>query len=199
MQRFAHSAVAAIVIAAVSAPAAPAAPAAPRATIAAVWKPHKITFTFIGFTTHYSCDGFENTVDRLLLAAGARPDAKVVASCTAPSGRPERISLARLSFSVLVPADAKGAPNSPAGSKPVEAQWKTVYWRAHSPLALDLGEGDCELVDHFARRILPLFTVRDVVNGGTCVPHQVDLGSVDLKFQVLAPALKSVTDRTRGT
>ena len=172
---------------ATAAPPAPSAPGAPTAPVAAVWKSHQLDFSYIGFTTHYTCSGFESVLGRLLRAAGARPDARVSASCTAPFGHPERISIAHLTFDVLVPLGHGAPAAADAKSKPVEAQWKTVHWQAHSPLALDLGEGDCELVDEFARRILPLFTVRDVVNDMNCVPHQIQIGGVDLRFRVLAP------------
>ncbi len=167
--------------------AAPTATTATTAPVAATWKARQLDFTFTGFTTHYTCSGFESVLGRLLRAAGARPDAKVSASCTAPFGHPERISIAHLSFNVLVPLAHATPAVADAKSKPVEAQWKTVRWQAHSPLALDLGEGDCELVDEFARRILPLFSVRDVVNDMNCVPHQLQVGGVDLRFRVLAP------------
>ncbi|MDE2295699.1 MAG: hypothetical protein KGL36_09630 [Gammaproteobacteria bacterium] len=167
--------------------AAPMAPTTPTTPVAAVWKTHQLDFTFTGFTTHYTCSGFESVLGRLLRAAGARSDARVSASCTAPLGHPEHISIAHLSFSTLVPLEPGAPAATDAKSKPVEAQWKTVRWQAHSPLALDLGEGDCELVDEFARRLLPLYTVRDVVNDMNCVPHQVQIGSVDLRFRVLAP------------
>ncbi len=181
-------ALAAIAIAAAAASVATAAaPSAPSKPVAAVWKARQLDFTFAGFTTHYTCSGFESVLGRLLRAAGARADAKVSASCTAPFGHPERISIAHLSFSVLVPIEHGTPATADSKAKPVEAQWKTVRWQAHSPLALDLGEGDCELVDEFARRILPLFSVRDVVNDMNCVPHQLQVGGVDLRFRALAP------------
>jgi len=181
-------ALAGIAIAAAAASVATAAaPTAPSEPVAAVWKARQLDFTFAGFTTHYTCSGFESVLGRLLRAAGARADAKVSASCTAPFGHPERISIAHLSFSVLVPIEHGTPATADSKAKPVEAQWKTVRWQAHSPLALDLGEGDCELVDEFARRILPLFSVRDVVNDMNCVPHQLQVGGVDLRFRALAP------------
>lgn len=160
--------------------------------VEATWKKHDLTFGFVGFTTHYSCGGFEDKLGLLLAAAGARGDAKVVASCMAPMGGPERISTARVSFHALVPRKAGEA----GGAAPVSAQWKTVHLRAREPQ--DLGEGDCELVEQFARRILPLFTVRDVVDHVNCVPHQLTLGSVDLRFRVLAPPPKAAAAPRRG-
>lgn len=171
--------------------------AATTTPVRAVWQKHAMDFGFIGFTTHYSCGGFEDKVDLLLAAAGARSDAKTIAACMAPMGGPERISTARLTFHVLVPAPAKSGASGRGAARIVRAEWKTVHLLAHSPRGL--GEGDCGLVERFATRILPLFTVRDVHDHVNCVPHQVNLGSVDLKFRVLvampkeahAPAARS--------
>ncbi|MDE2305470.1 MAG: hypothetical protein KGL34_07920 [Gammaproteobacteria bacterium] len=170
-----------------------AAAAAPQPkAVEAVWKKHELNFSFVGFTTHYSCEGLEEKLDLLLASAAARPDAKVVASCMAPMGGPEPISTARVTFHALVPSEAGASPGAGA---PVAAQWRTVHLRAHSPD--DLGEGDCELVEQFARRLLPLFTVRHVVDHMSCVPHQLQIGGVDLSFEVLAPLPKPAVN-TRG-
>ncbi len=151
---------------------------------AAQWRKHEISFSFSGFTTHYSCGGFEDTLSLLLQAAGARADAKVVARCLAPMNGQEPLYIARLTFYTLAPAKAE--PDGHGAASPVAAVWKNVELRADSPRGL--GEGDCELVDQFARRILPLFTTRDVKNRMNCVPHEVNLGGVDVKFTVLAAA-----------
>ncbi|HUX73231.1 MAG TPA: hypothetical protein VMV25_04985 [Steroidobacteraceae bacterium] len=153
--------------------------------VEATWKKHDLNFSFVGFTSHYSCGGFEDKVDLLLAAAGARADAKVVASCMAPMGGPQEISTAHVVFRALV---ARKAGDGDQAVPPVQAAWKAVRLRAHSPA--DLGEGDCELVDQFAAKILPLFTVQDVENHTNCVPHEVNLGSIDLKYRVLAPLPK---------
>ncbi|HUX73101.1 MAG TPA: hypothetical protein VMV25_04335 [Steroidobacteraceae bacterium] len=156
--------------------------------VRAIWQKHSMDFGFVGFTTHYSCGGFEDKVDQLLAAAGARSDAKTSAACMAPMGGPERISTARLTFHVLVPAPATSGANGRGAARIVPAEWKTVHLLAHS--LPGLGEGDCELVERFAVRILPLFTVRDVHDNVNCVPQQVNLGSVDLKFRVLVAVPK---------
>lgn len=161
---------------------------------AAQWQKHELTFTFSGFTTRYSCGGFEDVLSLLLRAAGARPDAKVVASCMAPMGGPEPISIARLTFYSLVPLKAGAASHAAAPAVP--GLWKPVQLRAGSPR--DLGNGDCELIDQFARRILPLFTTRDVRNRMNCIPHQVSLGGVDLKFTVLAAVPKAAPGAEPG-
>lgn len=161
----------------------PAAGAAAGRPVRAVWKKHDVSFSFSGFTSHYSCGGFDDTVRLLLRTAGARPGAKVLGSCLSPMGGPEPISMARLSFYALVPASPKSALAGHGAVPIVPAEWKTIHLRAQSPE--DLGEGDCELVDQFARSLLPLFTVRDVKNDMSCVPNQINLGDVDLRFRVL--------------
>ena len=167
--------------------AAAAQPEAAQQPQAAQWRKHEISFSFTGFTTRYSCGGFEDVLSLLLHAAGARSDAKVVASCMAPMGGPEPISIARLTFYSLVPL--KGDAATHAAVPAVPGVWKPVAISAGSPR--DLGNGDCEVVDQFARRILPLFTTKDVRNHVNCIPHQVSLGGIDLKFTVLAAPPKA--------
>ena len=158
--------------------------AAPLANVDANWQKHEINFTYMGITSYYSCDGIESKLRLLLRLAGARPDAKVRVACTSPVGRPQRSSMTLLTFHSLtaVAGDAakSGAPAAVAGI------WKDVNWRVGSPRELDAG--DCELVEQFAQRILPLFATRNVENHTTCVPHQVDPWGIKLRFTVLAPA-----------
>lgn len=39
--------------------------------VPAVWQRHEVDFTYMGFTSLYSCDGLEDKLERLLKAAGA--------------------------------------------------------------------------------------------------------------------------------
>jgi hypothetical protein len=171
-----------------------------------VWKQHQVDFTFIGFTTSYSCDGLAEKLEKLLRAAGARADAKAIpGGCDRPVG-PSRISNAHLTFYTLdsAPPQAEPAPTPPAPAaaparqigksapqlkkaavpEPGVGAWKSVAWRAHSPFFLD--PGDCELVEQFAHELLPLFETRKVEQHMTCVPNQIVLGGVQLNFDVLA-------------
>ncbi len=145
--------------------------AAPQMTVGAHWQKHDINFAYMGFTSYYSCDGLEGKLKLLLRLAGARPDAKVRVACTSLSGRPERSSMARLTFHALVP-DAHGA---------AAGVWRDVAWRVGSPH--DLEGGDCELVEQFAQRILPALATRKVENHMNCVPHQANPWGIDLRFE----------------
>jgi len=190
--------------------AAAAQPPVSAATVAApvegIWQRHEQTFTFAGFTSHYSCEGLADKLKLLLQDAGARDVKAVGGGCFGPGGTegPSRISSARLTFYTLAPvaAAAPAAPSKPAAApareigrkapllgKKAEPQagvgaWKTVKWSARSPRELD--EGDCELVEQFARELLPAFTTRNVDSHMSCTPHQLSLGGVNLKFESLA-------------
>jgi hypothetical protein len=66
-------------------------------------------------------------------------------------------------------------------------QWRAVALSAHNPF--ELLTGDCELVEQFHHEVLvKMFTVRNVVNHTTCVPHQESGSLIDLRFDTFAPA-----------
>jgi hypothetical protein len=168
-----------------------------------VWQRHQYSFTFMGFTTTYSCDGLADKLQLLLIASGARADAKAQAgACASGFGRPDKFAQADLTFYTLAPTgDASGAPpagsppaaaptakspaaTAPAATVPVPATWRAVALAARNPR--ELATGDCELVEQFRNNVLPMFTTRNVQNQTTCIPHQ-DSGSViNLKFESLS-------------
>jgi hypothetical protein len=53
--------------------------------------------------------------------------------------------------------------------------------------------GDCELVDIFNNRVLPLFLTRNVQGGVNCIPHQLVGNRIDLRMEVLT-GVQSVDD-----
>ena len=59
------------------------------------WQKHEDTFSFMGFTSRYSCEGLEEKLSLMLKLAGARPGFKVTPTCAAPAGMPDRIATAR--------------------------------------------------------------------------------------------------------
>jgi hypothetical protein len=52
--------------------------------------------------------------------------------------------------------------------------------------------GDCELVEQFRDKVLPLFTTRNVDSRMTCVPNQLSGSVINLRFEVFngLPAVK---------
>jgi hypothetical protein len=54
----------------------------------------------------------------------------------------------------------------------------------HRPFGLD--SGDCELMEQFRDKVLPLFTIRAPQIRIQCIPHQDTGGDFSLQLQVFA-------------
>jgi len=164
------------------APAAPAGPPenAPPPTWA-VWAPKELRFVYMGFTSHYSCDGLRDKMRAILLQLGARSDLTVQeVPCSGMAGRPSEFPGVTVKMNVLTPWDAA---SSSAAATPVPAHWKVVdISTEHDPLR---EAGDCELIEQVKSRALPLFSTRNVEYRSTCVPHQLQIGGTQLKPEVL--------------
>ena len=88
-------------------------------------------------------------------------------------------------MSVLQPAPAQLTPDTQI----VEAHWKPVKlpyreWGINAA-------GQCELLEQFNKRLLPLFTTRNVDLNALCVPHQLSSLDTKLEAEVL------ITDQTQ--
>ena len=142
------------------------------------WQKHEYSFVSMGFTSTYSCDGLADKLKRLLLASGARADAKAQAGpCAADFGHPETLARADLVFYTLTPDSGDKTATGPRA----DGVWRAVVLTQRSPR--ELAVGDCELVEQFRAQVLPMFTTRGIEDQTTCVPHQ-DSGSViNLKFE----------------
>jgi hypothetical protein len=162
---------------------------APAQMQAAVWTPREVQFTYMGFTSKYSCDGLRDTVQQMLLHLGARKsDLKVYETpCSGDPDRPNPFPGVKIKMSVLTPAPSP----LPAGTQTVPAEWKTVKL-PYRETGLNAA-GQCELLEQFKRTVLPLFTTRNVDLRATCVPHQLEPGDASLRAEVL------VTDQKKDT
>lgn len=151
-----------------------------------VWQKHEYSFQYFGFTTTYSCDGLATKLRVLLIAAGARADAKSTADgCVRGYGRPEKFARARLTFYTLAPVG-----NGEGAGPPISGGWRLVTIAERSPREIALG--DCELVEQFRDKLLPMFTTRNVESRMTCVPNQLSGSALNLRFDVFgaSPAEK---------
>ena len=150
-----------------------------------VWQTHEYRFVSMGFTSHYSCDGLATALKALLKASGARPGYSVTESCAEPAGRPDAIARATMHFQTLR-SNAPPAAGASAAANPEAGQgvWREVALKGHQPRELD--GGDCELVEQFAREVLPMFETKDVDNHMSCVPHEANPFGINLSFTVLA-------------
>jgi hypothetical protein len=151
--------------------------AASEDRLPAVWNTQELTFSYVGFTSRYSCEGLRDKVEQALITLGARRDLIVTPHPCAGLGKPEPFPRVQIKVSTLKPAAEASADGT------VEAHWKTV-----SLAGIDkLRPGDCELAEQIRREILPLFTTRNVKMRTDCVPHQEPAGNIVLTVDVLVP------------
>jgi hypothetical protein len=145
-----------------------------------VWQEHEYSFQFLGFTTTYSCDGLASKLKVLLIAAGARADAKSTPDgCVGGYGSPDTFPRANLKFYTLAPIG-----NGGNASPPINGVWHSVVIADRSPR--EVAPGDCELIEQFRDKVLPMFATRNIDNRMTCVPNQLSGSVINLKFEVFA-------------
>jgi hypothetical protein len=165
-----------------------AAPEPRRGTsVNAVWRERHIGFAYVGRTARYSCDGLREKVRAMLLDLGARRDLKVVAlGCGA-----ERVGLDAMqpSLDLVFTSPALsgnlGRPAHAGDLAPVLAHFEEFTLTGDT--FRNLGIGDCELVEEFARQVLPKLAARHVTQDITCVPNQIS-GN---RFRVHGEVLKA--------
>lgn len=165
-----------------SAPAAEPTDTSPQsAPVTAKWVSRKIQYTYQGFTAHYSCDGLQESVKRILLKLGAREDLNVRQSGCVRLEGPEPMPGVDVTFSVLEPVSSadQGDPHD------VAARWENVRIQASTPTREN--SGDCALIEDIKKRFLPLFATRNVQYSSDCFPHTESIEGADLKVDVLRP------------
>ncbi|HTV77389.1 MAG TPA: hypothetical protein VMF03_03985 [Steroidobacteraceae bacterium] len=165
----------------------PGVPALSVAPPAAHWVERKLDFTYMGFTTHYSCDGLRDNVRDALLALGARrKDLHIQETgCTRLEGAPEPFPGVVAHFFVLVPVTPDDIGKVGAtGTQPT--QWHTVDLAHQYQFRFD--QGQCELLEQLKQKALPLFTTRNLMYHSSCVPHEVTPGDLQFRVDVLKPA-----------
>jgi hypothetical protein len=148
-------------------------------TVMGAWKRHEVDLTYMGFTTRYSCDGLRDKAILLLRELGVRPGFKVTRVGCPGTQLVEEFPRVKMVFE---------APEIPAKGQrglgePVPAVWQRVQISERQPR--DVGRGDCELVEQFRDKVLPLFATRNVVDRTSCIPHQLSGSVINLQFEVL--------------
>ncbi|HWG77603.1 MAG TPA: hypothetical protein VN660_12545 [Steroidobacteraceae bacterium] len=146
--------------------------------VSASWQQHRKTFTYIGISPSYSCEGLKNALTFLLQQSGARIERTInVSPCSVGGGGPTPVPTANLDFSTL----------QPGGSGDANGVWRHVDF-SMTRSNPQLHGSDCELVEEFKDRLLPMFSTRNVTANLHCIPHQSTGNQFDLSFDVLAPA-----------
>lgn len=146
--------------------------------VSASWQQHRKTFTYIGISPSYSCEGLKDALTFLLEQSGAKINRTVTVSpCSTGGGGPVPTPTAYLDFSTLQPG-GNGSPN---------AVWRHVDFSLTRSNP-QLHGSDCELVEEFRDNLLRMFTTRNITSHLRCIPHQDTGNEFDLSFEVLAPA-----------
>jgi hypothetical protein len=154
---------------------------------AAVWKEQHLSFSYMGRTSRYSCDGLRDKVRAMLLELGARRDLQVTAIGCEPTAA--QLPLAHLgpSLNIVVstPAlpDPTAKPLHPGDLTAVDARFE-AFAITNDPFR-NMGAPDCELVEEFARQILPKLVTRGLKQDISCVPFQQSGGRFLVRGEIL--------------
>jgi hypothetical protein len=169
--------------------------------VQSTWKVQEIRYSYVGFTTAYTCDAAEDKLKEILMAVGAHPSTMVRAN-GCQMDRPSRNFFVTITTATPAPAtDATAAV--PAGEKtrqqlierlngkkpisdaPFAAVWKTVDLGRDRDL--NLKPGDCELMQGLRESVLPKLSVKIESDKVQCTPHQLDILTPELKVSALVP------------
>jgi hypothetical protein len=155
----------------------------------AVWKEQRLDFSSMGRTARYSCEGLRDKMRSLLLDLGARRDLKVsVLACDESAPLRRGYLGPRLSIVFSSPAlpDAVVQPLRTGDLSAVDARYES--FTLTSDAFRNYGVGDCELIEEFARQILPKLATKDVKQDITCIPYQASGSHFFVRGEVLRAA-----------
>jgi hypothetical protein len=149
----------------------PAAGSPTGSPMAAVWKEQQVEFVYMGRTSRYSCDGLRDKVRAMLIDLGARRDLRVVPlGCEDREGDDSGASTLKIVFSSPALPEAAAKPLHQGDLAATDARFER--FTITSDAFRNMGVGDCELVQEFARQILPRMVVRDVREDILCARIQ---------------------------
>lgn len=194
----------ACILAALLSQAAYAEPPDAAKPVQAVWKPVEIKYSYVGFTTAYNCDSFEQKVRNILLTLGAAEQTRVQANGCIDVNRPSRNFFVTITTATPIPASEAKEPadkatrelaarltgkKDPLKTDPFPAQWKTV--ELSRSRRLDLQPGDCELMEGLSKDVLPKLSVKVVTDPVLCTPNNLSIQTPPLTVTALVPLPKA--------
>jgi hypothetical protein len=145
---------------------------------ASAWQHHAATFTYMGFTSAYTCDGLEGKVASILRFFGAR-NAKVEAQ-GCPRG-PDSLThdvWVKVDFDTLQAAGG----DTPQGDI-VQARWTPFKLNSQRPFFM--GEGDCELIYSMKPLLVANFSFQNLSYDTACTPHELTFNDFRVNGEVL--------------
>ncbi len=172
--------------------------AASGTNVPAVWQKHHLSFVYMGRTSRYSCDGLSDKVRAMLMDLGARRDLRITAIGCEEYGRPPGAN--SLSPSLDINFSSPAVPDGPVKPRhagdlaPLDARYEP--FKITTDAFRNMERGDCELVEEFARQILPKLATRDLKQDITCIPYQLS-GSHYLVRGLILRALPSAERSAR--
>jgi hypothetical protein len=158
-----------------------------------VWKEQHVEFSYFGRTSRYTCDGMRDKVLAMLIDLGARRDLRI--STHGCDDFRNHLSLHGMNpslsivFSSPAAAEVTAKPLHAGDLAAVDARFEA--FTLTSDAFRNMGIGDCELVEEFARQILPKLATRGVKRDINCVPYQVSGNHYLIKGEVLKVAPRS--------
>jgi hypothetical protein len=176
-------------------------------SVDALWAEREAAFSYLGYTTHYSCDGLRDKVRWILGQVGARDKPRVTVSCTNLQGvepmprvhirawmpveaTPERvaeISAQQSSLKSETRAKAGAGPSSDEATAQFPATWERVSFVGQpTSTGQRIEIGDCELMEDMVRFVFGPLGVKVLPETSvSCVPRQLTLGSVNVQLEAL--------------
>ena len=155
---------------------------------AAVWGAQRVEFVYVGRTSRYSCDGLRDKVRAMLIDLGVRRDLSIVAIGCADY---DRMSAGPAALRLKIEFSSPELPENAArilrhgDLAAVDARFQS--FTIASDAFRNMGIGDCELVQQFARQLLQKLAVRDLHQDIVCVPHQPNASRFLVRGEVLKP------------
>lgn len=173
-------------------------------TVNAIWVEQDIEFTYMGFTSYYSCDGLRDKLRWVLQEIGARPGYQVRVTGCMDKG-PDLIPRVRITAAMLQEATpellARLAEDASrreliarAAGKSAEVNEATAQLPARTRrvefrdrVGSRIEDGECELVEQLRDKVFVPLGARVVEDQLSCVPKTVMHGDVRLLIEVLEP------------
>ena len=155
------------------------------ATVPAVWQKQSARLTHFDFDTAYSCRSIKRRYTELLEHLGARNIQVTTPGCDAQRRFADNTIKLRLQFDALATAAA-------LQSDALSAHWETVEIGRDQPK--QLSAADCEIIDRFEQKVLPLFAHSVIEKSISCTPRQANESITTLKVSVL----KAISSSSNG-